>query len=60
MQKCFSQRSDKSHLSGFTGSVLLQMRESEKRKGGKRKNMGDDTEGHAMPGGRKPAKQGRK
>ena len=40
--------------------VLMQMRESEKRKGGKRKNMGDDTEGHAMPGNRKPAKQGQR
>ncbi|KAL3157001.1 putative ATP-dependent RNA helicase ddx47 [Trebouxia sp. C0009 RCD-2024] len=38
----------------------MQMRESEKRKGGKRKNMGDDTEGHAMPGNRKQAKQGRR
>ncbi|KAL3146406.1 putative ATP-dependent RNA helicase ddx47 [Trebouxia sp. C0010 RCD-2024] len=38
----------------------MQMRESEKRKGGKRKNMGDDTEGHAMPGNRKQAKHGRR
>ena len=45
---------------GFDKLDWMQMRESEKRKGGKRKNMGDDTEGHAMPGNRKPAKQGRR
>ncbi|DBA68288.1 hypothetical protein WJX79_007923 [Trebouxia sp. C0005] len=39
----------------------MQMRESEKRKGSKRKgHMDDDTERHAMPGTRKPAKQGRR
>ena len=41
--------------------MLVQMRESEKRKGSKRKgHMDDDTERHAMPGNRKPAKQGRR
>jgi hypothetical protein len=41
--------------------TLVQMRESEKRKGSKRKGrMDDDTERHAMPGIRKPAKQGRR
>ena len=40
---------------------LVQMRESEKRKGSKRKgHMDDDTERHAMPGMRKPAKQSRR
>ena len=46
------------HLSICT---LLQMRESDKRKGSKRKgHMNDDTEAHAMPGNRRPAKQGRR
>lgn len=41
--------------------MLVQMRESEKRKGSKRKgHMDDDTERHAMPSNRKPAKQGRR
>lgn len=35
----------------------MQMRESEKRKGSKRKNMGDDTEGHGMPGSKRSAKR---
>lgn len=39
----------------------MQMRESDKRKGSKRKgHMNDDTEAHAMPGNRRPAKQGRR
>jgi len=42
-------------------ATLVQMRESEKRKGSKRKgHMDDDTERHAMPGTRKPAKQSRR
>lgn len=52
-----------SSLSSFHLHLLLlvQMRESEKRKGSKRKgHMDDDTERHAMPGARKPAKQSRR